>query len=99
MPIYEYRCKDKSCFKIQDAWNKVAERHNTPSCECGEETELQISASRSNPDIEAFQCIGFDHDTVEDGVRSPSHFRSRKHMNDELKARGLSIANPRTRVI
>lgn len=92
MPIYEYQCERGH---ITEGWNKVAERHASPVCkDCKSITALKISATRSNPDIQPFQSEGFDH--TESG--SPRYFRSRKHMNDELKARGLSVANPRTKV-
>lgn len=97
MPLYDYKCKDGH---LTEGWNKVADRHDSPLCDvCKGETELTISSpSNVNPDIEPFQCTGFDHDMQETAkTRTPRYFRSRKHMNDELKARGLSIANPKTR--
>ena len=95
MPLYDYVC---NFGHYTEAWRKVDDRHDSPECgECKESTELTIvSPTNINPDIEPFQCMGFDHNMQETkNVRTPTHFRSRKHMNDELKARGLSIKNPK----
>lgn len=95
MPIYEYQCvKDEG--HITDGWNKIVDRHKTPVCNgCGSDTFLILSPTRSNPDIMAFQSLGFDHGGMENDAKSaknPTHFRSRRHFNEELKARNLAVA-------
>ena len=97
MPIYDYKCKN--CDILIEGWNKIADRHDSPKCECGSDTELTIvSPSNVNPDIEPFQCLGFDHDggPEDSKTKNPKYFRSRRHMNDELRAHGLSIANSKS---
>lgn len=40
MPIYTYECKDGHRVELQ---KRIADRHNAPACECGEETKLVIT--------------------------------------------------------
>lgn len=85
-----------SCGVIFDGWNKIDDRHDCPKCkECFASTELIMSATRSNPDYEAFQSLGFAHGEMEPDAKTaknPTHFRSRRHFNEELKARNLAVA-------
>lgn len=58
MPVYEYRCVDEACAKMQDAYNTVENRNLTPLCSCGAQTSKVISApAMVIPDIQPYRAM------------------------------------------
>lgn len=61
MPVYQYKCADESCGKLQDAYNTVENRHLGPLCSCGRETVKVICApSMVMPDIKPYKAVAGD---------------------------------------
>jgi hypothetical protein len=80
MPVYEYRCVEKSCEKMQDAYNTIENRENGPLCSCGAATVKVISApSMVMNDIAPYKAVAGDQRWI----------TSRAKHREFLKSNGL----------
>lgn len=77
--IYEYQCQ--VCQQVTDAWRRVDDRNDCPTCECGGETKKIISGYRVHGDMEPY----FDENLGPNGT----YVKSRKHRAQAMKEHGL----------
>ena len=83
MPQYVYECE--LCGKERHVYRKIAERDNTPVCDdCGVFTKRTFSTGVTiGDDIEPYLEENIGHE--------PIFIKSRKHINEICKERGLYV--------
>lgn len=76
-PIYEARCQD--CGELTDYYRSVANRDDTPKCECGGETKKIISRYAVQGDFEPYYDENLE-----------THVKSKQHRKKVMKEQGVS---------
>lgn len=78
--IYAYICTD--CGTETDAFRRVKERDDCPSCDCGGETIRKVTAPQVSPDLKPY----WD----ENISSNPVYIKSKQHRAEVLKANNLA---------
>lgn len=60
MPLYRYAC---TCGKQYDEFRKIADRHDSPLCVCGELTKLRIMPTSVQADNTDYVSLAIDKET------------------------------------
>ena len=81
--LYEYRCQNKDCTELTEAYRSVENRNDAPECShCGAWTRKIISVNyRVHADFEEY----YD-DNLETGIKS------KQHREQVMKEKGVTEA-------
>jgi putative FmdB family regulatory protein len=81
MPIYTYKCA--SCGEVQDAFRSIANRADSPKCECGGETKPIIVPTQIAPVLGGGAMPGYQCPVTDKFVTS------RRERREIMKRHGL----------
>ena len=70
MPTYTYECQ--TCLRHTTGVRRIADRHNSPVCDCGDKTELRITPTAFScpaADFDGYRCVATGQEITSEAQR------------------------------